>query len=93
MVDRCRELEAALGDGYKRVEDNERETVVLQRRCLRLKGPKRAGEALAPGDLEYLRPAPPESIEPYRLEAVIGRRLKFSKERGDAVLAKDLEGE
>src|SRR5271166_5176984 len=73
MVDRCRELEAALGDGYKRVETNERDTVVLQRRCLRLKGPKRAGEALAPGDLEYLRPAPPESIEPYRLEVAVGK--------------------
>src|SRR5208283_2372459 len=47
MVERCRELEAALGDGYKRVEDNERETVVLQRRCLRLKEAKEAGEILA----------------------------------------------
>ena len=32
MVDRARELEAALGDGVKRIEANERETVVLQRR-------------------------------------------------------------
>jgi N-acetylneuraminate synthase len=32
MVDRSRELEAALGDGIKRVEENERETRILQRR-------------------------------------------------------------
>src|SRR5262249_53339138 len=36
MVDRTRELEAALGTGVKRVEENERETVVLQRRSIRL---------------------------------------------------------
>jgi sialic acid synthase SpsE len=93
MVDRCRELEAALGDGYKRVEENEWDTVVLQRRCLRLKKDKQAGETLAAEDLEYLRPAPPESIEPYRLEEVVGRTLKISKKAGDAVLGKDLEGE
>jgi N-acetylneuraminate synthase len=35
MVDRTRELEYALGDGNKVVEPNEKETVVIQRRCLR----------------------------------------------------------
>src|SRR5215211_1327022 len=35
MVDRTRDLERSLGDGIKRVEPNERETVVIQRRCLR----------------------------------------------------------
>lgn len=34
MVDRTRELEAALGDGVKRVEPNEVETRILQRRGL-----------------------------------------------------------
>lgn len=32
MVDRTRELEASLGDGIKRVEENEKETRILQRR-------------------------------------------------------------
>src|SRR5205823_7586903 len=32
MVDRTRELELALGNGIKRIEDNEQQTVVLQRR-------------------------------------------------------------
>ena len=35
MVDRTRELEAALGSPVKRVADNEKETLVVQRRCLR----------------------------------------------------------
>ena len=93
MVDRTRELEAALGDGHKRVEANEADTVVLQRRCLRLKRSKRAGEALAADDLECLRPAPSKSVEPFRLKEVIGRRLRSAKQAGDAVLWNDLEEE
>lgn len=91
MVDRSRELEAALGDGHKRVEGNEVDTVVLQRRCLRLKGNKQAGETLVADDLECLRPAPPGSIEPYRLQEVTGRRLLAAKSVGEAVLWNDLE--
>ena len=37
MVDRSRELESSLGSGIKEIEKNELETVVLQRRSLRLK--------------------------------------------------------
>ena len=32
MVERTRELEAALGDGEKKIEENERDTVIVQRR-------------------------------------------------------------
>jgi N-acetylneuraminate synthase len=46
MVDRTRELEAALGDGIKRVEANELETRILQRR----------GEYMVNGQKKYLRP-------------------------------------
>jgi len=34
MVERTRELEFALGNSVKKVEDNEKETYILQRRCL-----------------------------------------------------------
>ena len=37
MVNRSRELESSLGSGIKEIEKNELETVVLQRRSLRLK--------------------------------------------------------
>ena len=36
MVERCRELEESLGDGKKRVELNELNTVVVQRRGIHL---------------------------------------------------------
>lgn len=91
MVERSRELEAALGTGIKKVEDNERDTVVVQRRCLRLTLKLEAGTELKPAHLECLRPAPPLAIQPYELSRVLGRRLKKSKEAGDALYAEDME--
>lgn len=92
MVDRGRELEAALGDGVKRIEANERETVVLQRRCLRLARNLASGSILAVDDLEALRPAATGAVEPYRQAEAIGLRLVKAKQAGDALYPSDLEG-
>ena len=62
MVDETRLLEAAMGTGVKGVEDNERETVVLQRRCVRAARDLPAGTVLIRDDLEVLRPAPVEAV-------------------------------
>ncbi|MEO5588459.1 MAG: N-acetylneuraminate synthase family protein [Gemmatimonadaceae bacterium] len=83
MVDRTRELEYALGDGNKIVEPNERDTVVIQRRCLRLTRDLNEGDVVAPGDVEALRPAPLDAILPYEIERVVGRRLTRSIPQGD----------
>jgi sialic acid synthase SpsE len=90
MLDRARELEAAQGDGIKRVEENERETVVLQRRCLRLIRDMPAGAKLAADDVEPLRPAPAGALAPYQLDAAVGRRLLVAKQRGDELYSIDL---
>ena len=91
MVNRSRELELALGDGIKRIEENEKNTVILQRRCLRLKKAMAEGELLLEDDLESLRPAPQGAFTPYMLQSVMGRRLKNNKEAGDALYPSDLE--
>ncbi|WP_448191926.1 N-acetylneuraminate synthase family protein [Azospirillum sp. sgz301742] len=92
MVDRSRELENALGDGVKRIEENERQTAVVQRRCLRLVHAMKAGEVLAAGDLEALRPADPHALPPYRAAEAVGRVLTVDKEAGDALHAHEVEG-
>lgn len=92
MVDRSRELENALGDGVKRIEENERQTAVVQRRCLRLTRAMKAGAILAAGDLEALRPAPDGALPPYRAGEAVGRALAVDKEAGDALYAGDVEG-
>jgi N-acetylneuraminate synthase len=74
MVDRCRELELALGSPVKTVAENECETVVLQRRCLRASAPIARGTVLESRHLVALRPAPSGSLPPREEPAVIGMR-------------------
>ncbi len=74
MVDRTRELERALGSPDKRVVENEQQTVVVQRRCLRAAREIKAGEVFTREMIDVLRPATPGAILPYEIEAVIGTR-------------------
>ncbi len=91
MVDRTRELENALGCGIKQVEDNERDTAVLQRRSLRAARELPAGHVLTRGDLTVLRPCPPDSLPPYRVHELIGRMLRRPKRSGEHFVTSDLE--
>ena len=91
MVDATRELEYSLGDGSKRVEINEEETVVIQRRALRMVAPIAAGTKITVEHLEALRPCPKGAVPPSQLENVIGRRLKSDKERGKELMWTDLD--
>ena len=83
MVDRTRELEHALGNDLKKVEENEKETVVLQRRAIRAKKDLLAGEEISKDDLEVLRPCPEDAIPPYKLENVVGSKLLDDVKAGD----------
>ena len=85
MVERTRELESALGSGNKTVAENEKETVVLQRRCLRASKDLKAGEVLNRGMIDVLRPASHGEILPYEIEAVIGTRLLMDIPAGEAL--------
>jgi N-acetylneuraminate synthase len=85
MVDRTRELEHALGSPEKSVAENEAETVIVQRRCLRAARDVRKGEALNRGMIEVLRPAPAGSIPPYEIEAVLGTRAAEDISAGEAL--------
>jgi len=74
MVTRTRELELALGSADKTVADNEQETVVLQRRCLRAARDIQAGETLTREMINVLRPATFGAILPPEIERVIGTK-------------------
>ncbi len=90
MVDDTRLLEAALGDGRKKVEENEQETVVLQRRCVRAARDLLAGTTLAREDLVVLRPAPCDAFAAHDVEHVVGRTLAVSLSAGEDVTPADL---
>ncbi len=90
MVDATRLLEAALGDGQKRVEGNEQQTVVLQRRCVRAARDLPAGTVISREDVEVLRPAPHVAIPAHELDAILGVELNRSLAAGQHLSRGDL---
>ena len=91
MVDRTRELEYALGSPKKRVAENERDTVVVQRRCLRAARDLQAGVVLTADMVEALRPAPAEAVKPYELNKVVGKKLRQNLSFGEILRWADLD--
>lgn len=91
MVKRTRELESALGDGIKKVEDNERETVVLQRRAVCAAEDLGAGAALSRKHLTVLRPCPPDGLPPYCLGDLVGKQLRRDMKVGEYIKWADVE--
>lgn len=85
MVIRTRELEASLGDGVKRVEENEANTVIVQRRALRLTTPIEEGQEITADIIEALRPCPMGAFTPAQGDEVIGRKALKSLDKGEAL--------
>ena len=90
MVERTRELERSLGSGVKRMEENEKETVVLQRRAIRLVSDLPAGATLTRESLAVLRPCPEDALPPGRIGDAIGRHLKRPMKAGEHLRWNDL---
>ena len=90
MVERSRELELALGDGIKIVEENESNTLILQRRALRTTKNLKAGSILNNDNVIPLRPCPKEGLEPKMFELVNGKILKKDIVKGDLIMLEDL---
>jgi N-acetylneuraminate synthase len=74
MVENTRRLERAMGSPDKVVSENERETVIIQRRCLRAARDVAAGEVLDRAMIDVLRPATPGAILPDQVDKVIGMK-------------------
>lgn len=89
MVDRTRELELALGDGVKRIEFNEKDSAVVQRRGIYLNGNVKKGENIREEDIEELRPAPAGIILPFESQYLIGRPSPRDFQAGEALTWKD----
>ncbi len=75
MVDATYELYYAMGDGIKRVEENESDTVNIQRRACYLQKDMRQGEIIDESCLFPLRPVYEGGILPYETDQIIGKRL------------------
>ena len=85
MIDASRELEYALGNGIKQIEENEAETKVIQRRAIRMAHDLSAGHTLTLDDFDFLRPCPANAISPMLSDDMIGRKLTKNVKRGEAL--------
>ena len=90
MVDRTRELERALGSADKFIADNEKHTVIVQRRCLRAARDIQAGETFSRDMIAVLRPDTPGAIPPNDVRAVLGTRALVDIPAGKELRWKDL---
>lgn len=95
MIHETRLLERALGSADKLIADNEGQTAVVQRRCLRAARDIAKGEVISRDMIDVLRPATAGAIKPSEIEQVIGTcaitNIPTGKElRWTELAAKDL---
>lgn len=90
MVDRSHELFLALGDGVKRIEGNEQETAVLQRRAIRAADDLSPSTVLTREHLFPLRPMPTDGISPCNIESILGKSLTRSVKKGEHLKSSDI---
>ncbi len=90
MVMATRELENSLGNGIKKIEDNERQTAVLQRRAIRLLKDLPADTVLTRDHVTVLRPCPADAISPMDLASVPGKKLVRDVPAGEYLRWNDL---
>ena len=87
MVDDVRNLELALGDGIKRVEENEAGTAVVQRRGLYIARDLEKGNVLTANDLVALRPFAEGMFPPYAEQQLVGQVVNRSLNCGEALMS------
>ena len=90
MVDDTRLLESAMGSSLKKVEENEKETVILQRRAIRLLVDKEIGDIINKEDIQFQRPCPENAVSVNDIDQIIGKKLLRKKDNGDCIRKEDI---
>jgi len=88
MVDSIKALEKAMGDGVKKVEESERETVIIQRRGIYAKENIQPGEKISPEKIEFLRPA--LFLRPPQAKEILGKESRRMINAGEPIKLDDI---
>ncbi|OHB57273.1 MAG: N-acetylneuraminate synthase [Planctomycetes bacterium RBG_13_44_8b] len=91
MVEATRMLESAMGDGVKKIEENEKDSSIVQKRALRFVKDFEKGHILRPEDLFPLRPIPSDGLPPYRINDVVGKELIRNVAAGAHICLEDIK--
>lgn len=84
MVDNIRTLENSLGRAVREVYPEEKETVILQRRCLRASCDIPKDTKITSEMVEALRPAPKDALYPKYLPQIVNKFAKRDIKKGEA---------
>ena len=85
MIKASRELEKSLGNGYKKLEKNEKLSVIVQRRGVWAKKDLKKKDKLLKKDIKILRPCPKNSISPFEIDKYIGKILKKNIKKNNLI--------
>ena len=91
MILRSRELEQSLGVYEKKIEKNETQTVIVQRRAIRAKINITKGQKITKSNTISLRPCPKNGIEPFKEKKILGKKIKRNILKGDLIKWEDLK--
>ena len=91
MIDRTRELELSLGKEKKIIEKNETESVLVQRRSIRINKDIKNGTKLSLKYFEFLRPISKKGLEPYKYKKLIGKFINKDLKKGHEISFKDIK--
>ena len=90
MVKDVRVLEKTLGDGKKKIEHNEKQSVIVQRRGAWLNKNVKKGEILKDEMIDFLRPCPNNSIDIFEIQKYLGKKFNKSKKKYSLITSKCL---
>lgn len=85
MVETVRSIEDALGDGVKKIEQNEKVGSMTQRRALRISRDLESGQVLSREDISVLRPWMEGCFLASDLDSIIGMRLALDVSAGEEI--------
>lgn len=90
MVNECRNLYDAMGDGIKKVEENEKQARIVQQRSIYFQRDMKAGMIVGKEDVFPVRPIQEDGFYPYEIDLVVGKKLLHDVEKDTAVRRGDL---
>ena len=90
MVNMTRELELSMGNGIKKIEDNEKETSIVQRRSLMTAKKLCKGDIITEDHIKAVRPCPKGALPPFMKSKIIGKKIKRDIDLDNHFLMQDL---
>lgn len=91
MIEDVRILESSMGDGVKKIEKNEIESSIIQRRGVWLKKDVKIDEKFEEKHVEILRPCPKNSLDIFEIQKFYGKRFRKKMKKGNLVTKKCLK--